>query len=302
MKVRYPASLYLGLICGSMLAQSSSTPVGALEELVCTRDPQIISRHLPQTIQERVEVLPAKERNQYLQGLVDKVSDNGKIKVRAAGDAWEVLDRDGKVVATVRLKNVFVSGPDALLQFEAERGQGAMVSMRLEGEDWRFTGVSEFRATDLGVESDLRRYSPHDHNEDAAISALAMIRGQVTYSFRSYPDGYPPSLASVIQRQRTEQGATRAEPASALPTKEVSWLEHDPMFHDGYVFRYVLIDPGSRGAKGQPERSGQWYATATPVEYGTSGTRSFFIDQTGVIRSTAENREANISDLPLSAQ
>jgi len=39
--------------------------------------------------------------------------------------------------------------------------------------------------------------------------------------------------------------------------------------------------------------------TARPVERGRTGYRSFFADQTGVIRATSEDRAANVSDPPI---
>ncbi len=236
------------------------------------------------------------ERGQYLQGLLNKVTENGKMGLRAAGNTWELVDRESNVLATVRLKNVFVTGADALLHLEAEKenwSEGALVSMRLEGKEWRFTGVAPLKSTDLGIESELHRYFSSDRNEDAAMSALGAIYRQVMSAFGNHPDGYPSSLAIALQSQRIKQAAARA-----TQPEEVSWMEHDPMVHQGYIFRYVVIDPGFRGAQGLPVRSGQWYATATPVEYSETGTRSFFIDETAVVRSTTEHREANSSDPP----
>ena len=247
MKVRWRDSLYLGLLCGSLLAQSSSSPAGALEELVTTQDPQVILRHLPQSIQERLEALPAMERGQYLQGLLNKVTENGKMGLRAAGNTWELVDRESNVLATVRLKNVFVTGADALLHLEAEKenwSEGALVSMRLEGKEWRFTGVAPLKSTDLGIESELHRYFSSDRNEDAAMSALGAIYRQVMSAFGNHPDGYPSSLAIALQSQRIKQAAARA-----TQPEEVSWMEHDPMVHQGYIFRYVVIDPGFAARK-----------------------------------------------------
>ena len=39
--------------------------------------------------------------------------------------------------------------------------------------------------------------------------------------------------------------------------------------------------------------------TARPVAPGKTGYRSFFADETGVIRATSEDRAANVSDPPI---
>jgi type IV pilus assembly protein PilA len=53
---------------------------------------------------------------------------------------------------------------------------------------------------------------------------------------------------------------------------------------------------------GQPENTGQtnkYTISARPERYGSCGIRSFFSDETGVIRHTASDRAATVSDPPL---
>ena len=64
------------------------------------------------------------------------------------------------------------------------------------------------------------------------------------------------------------------------------------MTKNGYKFTYT---PGS-GAFGQ---IASYTITAEPVEYGVSGKRSFYTDQSAVIRVTPDNRPANAGDNPL---
>lgn len=70
---------------------------------------------------------------------------------------------------------------------------------------------------------------------------------------------------------------------------------------DGYVHAFVA---GSRPKKIDPRVSSRssvdtWTYTARPVERGRTGYRSFFTDQTGVIRATSEDRAANVNDPPI---
>jgi hypothetical protein len=53
---------------------------------------------------------------------------------------------------------------------------------------------------------------------------------------------------------------------------------------DGYSFRYVIVPTG--GATSEPERSktAGFALAATPVNYGASRLRSFFLDSTGTLR------------------
>ena len=50
-----------------------------------------------------------------------------------------------------------------------------------------------------------------------------------------------------------------------------------------------------------PNRSGKqlgFYVIARPNEYGSSGVRSYYADETGIIRATPQNREPNSADEP----
>jgi hypothetical protein len=42
--------------------------------------------------------------------------------------------------------------------------------------------------------------------------------------------------------------------------------------------------------------------TATPIQYGKTGDRSFYLDESGVIRGQTSNREANAHDSPIGNQ
>ena len=55
---------------------------------------------------------------------------------------------------------------------------------------------------------------------------------------------------------------------------------------DGYV-----ISMGSFG--------NVFTVNATPMIYGSTGSRSFFSDETGIIRNTRESRLATAEDLPI---
>lgn len=121
----------------------------------------------------------------------------------------------------------------------------------------------------------------------------------------------------VISAQAAWQGANGgyfegdlsclAAPARCLP----GFPPNGPTFLDpslaslvprhGYVRAFV---PGSRPKKIDPKVSSRssvetWTYTARPIERGRTGYRSFFADQTGVIRATDEDRAANASDPPI---
>ena len=65
---------------------------------------------------------------------------------------------------------------------------------------------------------------------------------------------------------------------------------------DCYVFEHVASDNDGDGTLDA------YQVSASPIEYRKTGTRSFFTDESGVIRSTKEDRSATAADPPVSPQ
>jgi len=66
---------------------------------------------------------------------------------------------------------------------------------------------------------------------------------------------------------------------------------HDPAVVSGYEFRYLLIMPGN-GENSQ----GEFEITASPVEFGKTGSHHYLMTQTGGISCTSEDRPATQDD------
>ena len=136
---------------------------------------------------------------------------------------------------------------------------------------------------------------PQIVNEVRALSDVRTIISAQT-AWQSANGGYYEGELSCL-----------ASPARCLP----DYPRDGPMFlaaplasqapKDGYVRAFVA---GSRPKKIDPRVSSRssvdtWTYTARPVEQGRTGYRSFFADETGVIRATSEDRAANVSDPPI---
>jgi type IV pilus assembly protein PilA len=129
----------------------------------------------------------------------------------------------------------------------------------------------------------------HEHwrghgNEASAVGSLRTINtSEVTYA-STYSKGFSPRLAALgpvapgSQPSATSAGLIDSVLASGQKS--------------GYNFIYT---PGPRDAEG---RILSYTVIAQPATPGVSGQRSFFTDQTGVVRATGENRPAAVSDPP----
>jgi type IV pilus assembly protein PilA len=119
-------------------------------------------------------------------------------------------------------------------------------------------------------------------NEASAVGSLRTINtSAVTYSSTYPANGYPPSLAAMggaVPCTALTTSACLLDQVLSLGTKS------------GYTFAWG-------GTSGTPNVS--YTVTAVPVSLGNSGQRSFFSDQSGVIRYNTAGSAPTAADLPL---
>lgn len=119
-------------------------------------------------------------------------------------------------------------------------------------------------------------------NQASAVGSLRTINAaQITY-WHTYGSGYSASLAAL-----------GPPPPGAPPTPAAAGLVDDTLASgkkSGYIFTYT---PGPRDA------TGKITAYTVVARSNCQNWRSFFIDDTGVIRVTNENRPATAQDPPI---
>ena len=110
----------------------------------------------------------------------------------------------------------------------------------------------------------------HNANEAAAISALRTI-STACESFRAAqtPTSYPANLAALSSATPPYISAELAAATAAGTARQ------------GYFYTYAQVN------------ANQFTCTASPAVSGTTGTRIFFVDESGVIRLT------NVSGAPI---
>jgi hypothetical protein len=159
--------------------------------------------------------------------------------------------------------------------------------LKREGGDvWRLVGAG-FLAIAVVVTSAalLPRGHPRSTSQASAVASLRTINtAQITYA-STYDVSYSSSLAEL-----------GPPPPGAVPTASAAGLIDEVLargIKNGYRFIYT---PGPRNSKGAIPG---YTLTARPLEYTHQNRRSFFTDETGVIRSTQEDRNATAQDPPL---
>src|SRR6266567_4134369 len=263
---------FLFLACSAVPAYSlqASSPQEALEELATAENLAAVIKHLPLKVQEQIEKLPAQGKAAMADKLVIKKSlerEGGKLTRTDDGSGWELVELEVK-----------------------DRGysESVMIGMRFEHDEWRVTNIGHWRETDLEAELLARIEAQEAPGETAAVSTLRTLHTALISYATSYPEvGYPTALQALSGQEDQEASAQHAMLLDSA-------FMAVPAIKDGYEFRYTLINSGNVSIN-----EGRYQITATPVEFGKTGSKSFFTDQNTVIRAITGPRPANENDPPL---
>jgi len=113
-------------------------------------------------------------------------------------------------------------------------------------------------------------------NDASAVGSLRTIVTAATQYSSTLGKGYPASL-----RDLGPEGADLIDSVLAGGQKS------------GFRFEYVPAPPDAQG------RIAAFTAHARPLVFGTTGFRNLYVDETGVVRVTHEDRPATASDPPI---
>jgi hypothetical protein len=137
----------------------------------------------------------------------------------------------------------------------------------------------------------LSRAPGGDFNEEMAMSELRTIaQAQVTYS-KTYQKGFARNF-TVLAPPPSWHHAT-ADHAGLLSQLGTPFVKDEDATHFtvfGYRFSYTAGEPDAEAA------IRRYSVSARPIEFGTTGQRSFFLDETGAIRATQSDAAATAQD------
>jgi type IV pilus assembly protein PilA len=137
-------------------------------------------------------------------------------------------------------------------------------------------------------------------NEASAVGSLQVVETAVVSYSSDYENGFPSSLEVL---GGTPGGEATCNHAGLLDGPLASGRK------SGYAFTYTPVFPGNgaapvispkAAAKGCTSGGASGFTVkADPLQRGTTGARSFFVDQTGVIRFSANGESATADSPPL---
>lgn len=214
----------------------------------------------------------------------------GGCSVRPAHDSegWEILDEDGNSKGKVRLANAFISGVEALLPLELEFSgstQDFIVTMHLEDNEWRIDDFGPWEKNDLGLGKLLHQPTEMEQNETAAKETIRSLIGALQrYASRFPTMGFPFNLQILTTPMESQNVYAGKEP---LLDKSFA---AEPLIKNGYIFHYLLTRVGDGNLRG----SGSYEITATPVEFGKTGSKNYLANPN--LHVASQNRPAAPDD------
>jgi hypothetical protein len=284
---------FVALLYGpSLHAWQGATPQAALEEIATATKPEVIARHLPEPVQKSIEVLPKAQKQHVMEQLLEmKASQLGGYTIRPAhnSEGWELIDSKGDSKGKVKAANAFISGVDALLPLEidlADGPQAFIVTMHLEGNEWRIDDFGPWEKNDLGLDKLVHQPTEMERNEAAVKEALSELMNALRQYAMHFPrNGFPSTLRVLTMPMEPEDPYMSKD-----PLLDGSFAA-DPLIKNGYQFRYLLTSVGDC------DRSdfGSFEITAFPVEFGKTGSKNFLADCYR-IHVTTQNRPATEED------
>jgi hypothetical protein len=273
---------------------AADTPEKAILETVFATKSETVLKHLPPAVKEMIDRLPEKERTAALATFLPHKWLGGK--PQPANNGTDLLRFENPHVPAdplyIRIQRQVSSGLEAVLQIAVCQQQchnSMLIWMRMEEGEWRFVevqsgGHSVAQFDNLDFVEHLRSSVEYEGREQTAVANLRTLNtALVTYlsTYEAFPKSLKP-LSGVYSEE--------AEPTAEQSLLVDEQFMAEPCVVAGYLFEYRWMNTDD----------GEGYVLiARPVDYGRSGKKSFYTDQSGVIRSTVEDRAAMQDDEPI---
>ncbi|MBI2682520.1 MAG: hypothetical protein HYX26_04785 [Acidobacteriales bacterium] len=216
---------------------------------------------------------------------------------------------------TFRKHRLTFAGDIALLQVEVRYREGApgvtgeavqrlQYWFRAESGSWAINDADLLGYGDQphAFDSDEfieRRISSLGRNEREVIARLTSLQSLLDVYPRTHPEeGFPEKLEDLAMTYMPGPG--EGSSSEEVPSEETSSPRGDSFVLTPDMVRKIDVEPylAARGYRISYRKleSGGFRISARPDRYLETGKRSFYMDASGTIRSTAEDREARETD------
>ena len=289
MKAARIAGVVIGICLLAPMATFSQTgpEEQALLEMFFAEKASAVEAHLPDVVQNAIRELPPADRAEIESVLLLRKSAPPTVKFSLPVDGRALLviesnEAEQKKEIEIRLRHKLTEGTESVLQLEGvEAGvsQGTLqVWMKLEGGVWRLTEIAGVGGQTITFdEAFVKRFRGRKQfaYEASAVGSMRTLNTALVTYAATYPEiGFPATLGALGGDGGSASQAGLIDPVLASGVKT------------GYKFEYA-----SGGTT--------YNIVARPVSSDVTAKRSFFTDESGVIRFTQENRIPTAEDPPL---
>jgi hypothetical protein len=276
-------------LAGALVAQAQSSPEEeAITEILLAKDSAAVEKHLPEQLRTALDTIDKASREQLLSKHLEMMKGKG-LKVSESNDGqalveFDVEDPDADIKHfELRTRRQISNGAEAVLvlfMVAPEKSWGDVeIWMKLEHGEWRVTELPDPNGYDrIDLENpetiDEIVHAAIHANEQSAIANLVSL----VWALVSYSAGHSemPGKIDVLGSPDADPSRERA----MLIDPELASTHAQ----SGYKFNYQRTSIDS------------FQITAIPLDFGKSGGKNFFVDESRVIRFTTEDRPATAND------
>jgi type IV pilus assembly protein PilA len=278
------ASLFLW---GMAAIAQTSPEEQVLLDMFFAKNAATVENHFPEAVRKVLRELKPEDRAEFEKVIMirNQLCERSKCSVPGDGHALLAVEREGESgpeVVEVKLHRRLSDGRESVLQFETATSERSVESfqiwMSVEEGVWRITEIRGPYGQKVILDKEFAERFVHarlNSNESSAVGNIRTLNTSLVTYASTYSDiGFATSLGALGGEGGSPNHAGLIDAVLASAEKS------------GYRFSL-------RG------ESNEYEIVARPIRFGETGTKSFFTDQSGVIRFTEENRAATASDQPL---
>ena len=256
---------------------SPETVLSGALSAACRQDPAAFATFLTSDNAAAYRALPGPQRTALMKRFV-LLEDPGRPLLTTSTSGHPIVRCESPSIATemrfdeTRLRDNLAFIP-MQIPLPGESGRSITFGLVREGSNWRLLSVGLIL---LDIPSMAKQWEQADleAREDNAIAALRKLATALETYRRAYgklPDALAPMGPAPNNGISPEAaGLVDAQLASGSV--------------DGYSIRYTIVAAGGNLPEEDANRAARYELAATPMEYGKTGRRSFFLDSGGILR------------------
>jgi hypothetical protein len=272
-----------GLLSASAAQTQQPTPAspevalsGALSA-ACRQDPAAFATFLTSDNATAYRALPASQRAAFMKRFV-LLEDAGRPLLSTSSTGHPVVRCESPSISTeMRFGETRSRENLAFIPMEipipGEASRSITFGLVREGGSWKVLSVGLI-LLDIPAMQKQWEQADMEAGEDNAVAALRKLATALETYRRAYgklPDALEP-LGPAPKGEISPEAAGLIDADLSAGNKE------------GYAIRYRIVPPGGNLPEEDANQAAKFELAATPIEYGKTGRRSFFLDSGGVLR------------------